>query len=167
MNFYKNNKVVFFYFLYISLATIFFLEVHTIEFPIKYTYTEWLINYEGGFIRRGLLGQIVYELSSFFKINIVNLILLFQVIAYLSYYLIFLYLFTKIKINFFWIIFIFSSISFLYPLGELESLGRKEIFVLLFFLIFSIIKFSNIRALFLTFFTFFGISNLIHEITFF
>ena len=28
MNFYKNNKVVFFYFLYISLATIFFLEVH-------------------------------------------------------------------------------------------------------------------------------------------
>ena len=167
MSFYKDNKVTFFYFAYITIATIFFLESHTVQFPSKYTYTEWLINYEGGFIRRGLLGQAVYELSNFFKINIINLILFFQISAYLIYYFIFIYIFTKLKINFFWIIFIFSSISFLYPLGELESLGRKEIFVLLFFLIFSIINFSNTKSLFITFFIFFGISNLIHEITFF
>ena len=167
MNFFKNNKIIFIYFIYISLATIFFLKSQTIHFPTKYTYTEWLINYEGGFIRRGLLGQVVYELSNFFKVSIVTIILYFQITAYLCYYFIFIYLFTKLELNFFWVIFIFSSISFLYPLGELESLGRKEIFVLLSFIIFSLIKPANIKNLFVIFFIFFGISNLIHEITFF
>jgi len=167
MNFYKNNKIIFLYFAYIILATIFFLIAHAQQFPIKYTYTEWLINYEGGFIRRGFLGQAVYELSNLLKINIVTTIVCFQICAYLTYYFIFIYILTKLKINFFWIIFIFSSISFLYPLGELESLGRKEIFVLLFFLIFSLINTTNIKNLFIIFFIFFAISNLIHEITFF
>ena len=167
MNYYKNNKIIFLYFIYISLATIFFLVAHTNQFPTKYVFTEWLINYEGGFVRRGLLGQLVYELSNLFKINIISIILFSQISAYIIYYSIFIYLFTKLKINFFWIIFIFSSISFLYPLGELEALGRKEIFILLFFIIFSIIKITNIKNLFIIFFIFFGISNLIHEITFF
>ena len=31
--------------------------------------TELLINYEGGFVRRGLLGQVIYEVSSLFSIS--------------------------------------------------------------------------------------------------
>ena len=59
----KNNKILLTYFLYLILGFIFFLTFHLNEFPIKYTFTDWLINYEGGFVRRGLLGQIVFELS--------------------------------------------------------------------------------------------------------
>ena len=33
-------------------------------------YGEWLINYENGFIRRGLIGEIIINFSNFTKINI-------------------------------------------------------------------------------------------------
>lgn len=34
----------------------------------NYMYSNWLINYRGGFIRRGLIGEIILKLSSFFDI---------------------------------------------------------------------------------------------------
>ncbi len=167
MNYYKNNKLVFLYFLYLILATLFFLFAHIDQFPNKYVYTDWLINYEGGFIRRGLLGQIIYILSNFFNFKISSVILFFQSTAYILYYCIFIYLLNKIKINFFWVLFIFASISFLYPLGELEALGRKDIFVLLFFLLFTITNTLTLNNYLIFFFAIFGISVLIHEISFF
>ena len=167
MQSYKKNKIVFVYFIYIILAYILFLVALSEQFPSKYVFTDWLINYEGGFIRRGLMGQISYELSNLTSLKIKNIILFFQIVAYLIYILIFIYLFSKIKINFFWLLLIFSSISFLYPIGELEALGRKDIFVLLFFLVFTITKTSNLNNLFFYFFIYFGVSCLIHEITFF
>ena len=33
-------------------------------------YGEWLINYQNGFIRRGLIGEIIITFSNFSKINI-------------------------------------------------------------------------------------------------
>ena len=167
MQSYKKNKIVFVYFIYIILAYILFLIAHSEQFPAKYVFTDWLINYEGGFIRRGLMGQISYELSNLTGLKIKNIILFFQIGAYLIYILIFIYFFSKIKINFFWLLFIFSSISFLYPLGELEALGKKDILVLLLFLAFTITKTSNLNNLFFYFFIYFGVSCLIHEITFF
>ena len=62
---------------------------------------------------------------------------------------------------------IFSPISFLYPLAELEALGRKDIFVITSFLIFSFINYKNLNSTIYSFFVFFGISTLIHEITMF
>ena len=151
MQSYKKNKIVFVYFIYIILAYILFLVAHSEQFPSKYVFTDWLINYEGGFIRRGLMGQISYELSNLTGLKIKNIILFFQIGAYLIYILIFIYLFSKIKINFFCLLLIFSSISFLYPIGELEALGRKDIFVLLFFLVFTITKTSNLNNLLASF----------------
>ena len=68
----NNNKILLTYFLYLILGSIFYLTFHIGEFPNKYTYTDWLINYEGGFVRRGLLGQIIFELSKFFNIKLVG-----------------------------------------------------------------------------------------------
>jgi hypothetical protein len=33
-------------------------------FPFSYTWTELLINYQGGFVRRGLLGEVAYQLDA-------------------------------------------------------------------------------------------------------
>lgn len=46
-------------------ATLFFM-----RFPESYTWTELFINYEGGFIRRGLIGEIVYILSNYIDTRI-------------------------------------------------------------------------------------------------
>ena len=34
------------------------------------TISEWFINYEGGFTKRGLIGQLAVELSRFFEFNL-------------------------------------------------------------------------------------------------
>ena len=163
----KNNKILLTYFLYLILGFVFFLTFHLNEFPIKYTFTDWLINYEGGFVRRGLLGQIVFELSKLLNIQIKFLILIFQISIYLIYFLIFFLLLSKRETNFFWLLIIFSPISFLYPMAELEALGRKDIFVITSFLIFSIINYKSLSSLLFSFIFIFTLSCLIHEITFF
>ena len=163
----KNNKILLTYFLYLILGFIFFLTFHLNEFPIKYTFTDWLINYEGGFVRRGLLGQIVFELSKLLNIQIKFLILIFQISIYLIYFILFFLLLSKIETNFFWLLIIFSPISFLYPMAELEALGRKDIFVITSFLIFSIINYRSFSSLLFSFIFIFTLSCLIHEITFF
>ena len=163
----KNNKILLTYFLYLILGFIFFLTFHLNEFPIKYTFTDWLINYEGGFVRRGLLGQIVFELSKILNIHIKFLILIFQISIYLIYFLLFFLLLSKRETNFFWLLIIFSPISFLYPMAELEALGRKDIFVITSFLIFSIINYKSLSSLLFSFIFIFTLSCLIHEITFF
>jgi len=163
----KNNKILLTYFLYLILGFVFFLTFHLNEFPIKYTFTDWLINYEGGFVRRGLLGQIVFELSKLLNIQIKFLILIFQISIYLIYFILFFLLLSKIETNFFWLLIIFSPISFLYPMAELEALGRKDIFVITSFLIFSIINYRSFSSLLFSFIFIFTLSCLIHEITFF
>ena len=40
------------------------------DFPWRYVFTDWIINYEGGYIRRGLLGEISINLSNFLNLNI-------------------------------------------------------------------------------------------------
>jgi len=163
----KNNKILLTYFLYLILGFVFFLTFHLNEFPIKYTFTDWLINYEGGFVRRGLLGQIVFELSKLLNIQIKFLILIFQISIYLIYFILFFLLLSKRETNFFWLLIIFSPISFLYPMAELEALGRKDIFVITSFLIFSIINYRSFSSLLFSFIFIFTLSCLIHEITFF
>ena len=128
------------------------------EFPNKYVYTDWLINYEGGFVRRGLLGQIIFEISNFFNIEISLIILYFQIISYFLYFLLFFFIFLKIKTNFFWFIIIFSPVLFLYPIAELEALGRKDILVISLFLIFSLINYNNLNSVILAFICFFTIN---------
>ena len=137
------------------------------QFPLKYVYTDWLINYEGGFVRRGFLGQIIYQISLVTKINFKDILLLFQIIGYLLYFGLITRFLQKIKINFFWILLIFSTISFLYPFAELEATGRKDIYVILLFSIFVLISFRNLNECILFFLVIFTISSLIHEISFF
>ena len=42
------------------------------------TISEWLINYEGGFTKRGIIGQLIIEFSRVFKFNLRFSIFLMQ-----------------------------------------------------------------------------------------
>ena len=73
-----NNKIVIVYFLYLLIGSFFYLNLHINEFPDKYVFTDWLINYEGGFVRRGLLGEIIYEISNSLHFNIKTTLFFFS-----------------------------------------------------------------------------------------
>ena len=149
------------------MDTFFFLNIHLNEFPFKYVFTDWLINYEGGFVRKGLLGQIVFKIATYTNFELKLIIFCLQVAGYVSYLVLIFNFLRKIKFNFFWILLTFSTISFLYPLSELEALGRKDIYVILCFLIFTLINFDSIKKIILSFLIIFTISTLIHEISLF
>ena len=163
----RKENILLFYFTYLIICTYIYLLLQVNEFPQKYVFTEWLINYEGGYVNRGFLGQVTFYISNIFKIDLKFIILFFQILIYTIYFIFFYLLFSKIKINFFWILIIFSPILFSYPLIELMVLGRKDIFVITIFLVFSMINYKSLNSLFFYFIIFFTISTFIHEITIF
>lgn len=162
-----ERKFINIFFLISILLCIFHLYLLTNQFPIKYTYTEWLINYEGGFIKRGLTGQIAIQISKFFALDLKYSILVMQITSYLIYFYFFYLLLKKINLNFFWYCLLLSPLLFNYPLFEMEALGRKDIFIISCFLIFCIIKHKSQTSIIFYFFIFFTFSTLIHEITIF
>ncbi len=166
MNILKKN-ILFFYFIYLLFGIYIYSILQINEFPQKYVFTEWLINYQGGFIRRGFLGELIFYLSTTLNIEIKFLILIFQLLFYSIYFIFYYFLFSKIKINFFWVLIIFSPILFAYPLIELMSLGRKDILIISLFLIYSSINYRSLNSLYFSFIFFFGVSTFVHEITFF
>ena len=107
------------------------------------TISEWIINYQGGFVRRGLPGEVAFHIAKFFDIKLRVVILLFQIIFY-SLYLFLIYRFFKdIKFNTIIIFTIFTPIFLLYHIAELEVLVRKEIFLFLGYLWFYNISNEN------------------------
>lgn len=103
------------------------------------TISEWLINYEGGFTKRGLTGQIAIELSRFFELNLRLVILLLQCLVYSLYFFLLFNLLKNLKNNRIVLLSIFSPIFILYPVAEIEVLARKEIIVFLILLVYFLI----------------------------
>ncbi len=113
-------------------------------------YVDWLINYQGGFVRRGLIGEFLFQIH-----NIINFdldILIFSFVSFL-YLIVSFFLIKTIKylensqLN--TLIFL-SPGFFLYPIMNSEVIGRKDILFLLviaFFVFFQ--KRLNNRNLFI------------------
>lgn len=75
------------YLLYIALATL-VIGWHDTHTQIGWTLGDWLINYRGGFVRRGLIGELVFQLSSLVPISqlylIVGIVFLLYLVIWLS-----------------------------------------------------------------------------------
>ena len=166
-NFFNNKNIIFIYLFYVLFCLNFYLIFFIEQFPDRFVYTDWMITYEGGYIRRGFLGQIILILSNFFDLKFKYILLTFQITFYSLYILILGNLIRRIEINFFWLIVFFTPLAFLYPISELEALGRKDIIILFIFLIFTFVNFNSVKIYFLFFIFIFFISTLIHEISFF
>ena len=98
---------------------------------------EWVINYQGGFGRRGLSGEIFLKISSITGIYLKNVILYFLFVVFTIYYLFIYFFFKNFNLNKFFIISIFSPLFLIFPIAELEALGRKDILIPISFLVFA------------------------------
>jgi hypothetical protein len=131
----KENKFFFLYlfFLFFS-ASIFLFNKHTVGNDS--TISEWLINYQGGFTRRGFLGDLAFNFALLFKAKIRFVIFLFQLFFYLTFVILTFNFIKNIKINFLSRLALYTPIFLLFPLGEIESLVRKETVIFIIFIIF-------------------------------
>ncbi|MBD8084322.1 hypothetical protein [Chryseobacterium caseinilyticum] len=92
--------------------------------------TELLINYEGGFVRRGLLGQIVFESLKFIALSPYQAVILICLLSIAFYFYLFTKGFLKKKIP----LFIIPSVLLLgTPVLTAEWI-RKDILIVLFFI---------------------------------
>ena len=154
MNIKKFNN---YFFIYLSLLLFFgIFWLHTKHLVGNdSTISEWIINYQGGFIKRGLIGEICFQIAKYFDVHIRFIIFLFQSFIY-SIFLILIYrFFRNIPTNLIIILSIFTPIFLLYPVAEVEVLARKETFVFIAFLLFlniSNFNYSNNLPLYYVFF---------------
>ena len=116
-------------FLLIFFGTFFLYSKHDVGNDSSIS--DWLINYAGGFVRRGLVGEISSYIAYFFSFKLRDVILFFQIIVFTFYYISIFIFFRNVKINRIFILSIFSPIFILYPVAEIEVLGRKELFIFL------------------------------------
>jgi len=106
------------------------------------TISEWLINYQGGFTKRGIIGEICFIIAKFFGLKLRFIIYLFQVLTLGTYFFCLYHFIKTIKINYLILLIIFSPIFLLYPFAELEVLARKEVFIFIGLIVFIIFAFG-------------------------
>ena len=134
----KLKKFNNYFFIYLSLLFLFGIFWLYIKHLVgnDSTISEWFINYQGGFIKRGLIGEICFQIAIHFDLSLRFVIFLFQSLIY-SIFLILIYrFFRNIPTNLIIILSIFTPIFLLYPVAEIEVLARKETFVFIGFLLF-------------------------------
>ena len=134
----KINNYLFYYLIILLGFSYFFLFIKH-QVGNDSTISEWLINYEGGFTKRGLIGQFAIETSRFFGADLRWVIYLFQSFVCTSYFILLYNLLKKLKYERVIILSILSPIFILYPVAEIEVLARKEIIVFSLFLIYLFI----------------------------
>ena len=134
--------------------------------PVNNSMAEWVINYQGGFTRRGFLGEFIFQLSQFFDFQLRKSFLVMQISIYLAYFYCIYIFFSRIKYNYLFTLAIFSPLFFVFSLTELEALGRKDILMFLVFIFNFIIyeKFKDLKYNYLYFLFSFPLVFLTHEI---
>jgi hypothetical protein len=130
------NKYFFYYLLFLTISSVFFISenylLHT-----NNSMAEWVINYQGGFGRRGLLGELFLQISLLTEVGLKDIILYFLYLVFGVYYLSVYFFFKEIDLKPIFIIAIFSPLFLIFPLAELEALGRKDILIPIFFIFFA------------------------------
>ena len=132
------------YILILSFFSLFFLYFKH-DVSNDSSISEMLINYSGGFTRRGLPGHLFILVSEILNVNLRVVIFFFQSLMQITYFYL-VYIFVKsLKIDRLLIIIFFSPIFLSYPIYEIESLGRKDVIVFAYYTLLLILfeKFKN------------------------
>jgi hypothetical protein len=102
-----------------------------------YQTSDWLINYEGGFVRRGLVGQLILNLAPNSVIGLGSLLIV-QSLLFLIVFIFFAWILYRSNSSWFLTILICSPAGIVFSGWDVAGFGRKEIigyvvFILLFF----------------------------------
>lgn len=134
LNFNRNRVYLFLFniiFIYIIINFL-ILFIYFEKNISNYTRIEWLINYQGGFVRRALLGEIINQYYNLIHGSYYTIIKIFSFIIY-SIILYYFYIITKIlyeKNIFLGLLVLLSPATIFFSIYDTESFCRKEIFII-------------------------------------
>lgn len=134
----------------------------------SYQYEDWLINYSNGFVRRGLIGELLIKISQIINANLQVILYLFLIFLLFVFYYKSLKIFSNLKHNFATLFLIFSPYYFFFYLTNHTAGVRKEFLLFIFFCYFvSNINIDNIKNNLWKYSLFSPILVLVHEGLFF
>ena len=90
-------------------------------------YADWLINYQGGFIRRGFIGELLFKIQNLLSFDLDILVLYFVILLYLILTIVLIKSIKYLENSKIDILIFLSPGFFLYPIMNSEIIGRKEI----------------------------------------
>ena len=129
----KKNYFLIFFIIFLSTFALLKIFNNAVNLD-SYEYGEWLINYQSGFIRRGLSGEIIFQLSKIFGNNLqITFFIILSIICIIFYRLNYVLL-KDIKFNIFTILVLFSPLLYFFFI-LINGVGiRKEILLFIFYL---------------------------------
>jgi hypothetical protein len=104
-----------------------------------WTIGDWILNYQGGFIRRGLLGTLLISVGNSLNMPLNYLTYLLQCTVFVLFLLTFIYLIRNKVINFWYLILCFSPGFLLFNYYDGMSVGRKEILIYMLFAVWCVL----------------------------
>ena len=129
----KKNYFLLFFIIFLSTLSLLKVFNNAVNLD-TYEYGEWLINYQSGFIRRGLSGEIIFQLSKIFNSNLQLAYFVILSVICLMFYRLNYILLKNIKFNFFTILVLFSPLLYFFFI-IINGVGiRKEILLFVFYL---------------------------------
>lgn len=146
----------------IAILTIYF-GLRLYRAPLEsYTWTELLINYAAGFIRRGLVGRVAYYLSQY--LSPIFFLTLTIILGYLVQLILF-FVQTRSVPTREWLLFALSPTGFLFVIYNFDAYGRKDVYLVLIFLLayLLIARRVRLRVAFPLILALYEIGALIHE----
>ena len=95
--------------------------------------TDWLINFQAGFVRRGLSGFIIFKLSDILLQRANFTVFWIQTTICIAYMIILFFLINRKRLNIWFLILLLSPVTLLFPILDSLAVGRKEIILFLLF----------------------------------
>ena len=93
-NIWATRCVLFCFVFWLFMGFVYHICLHSGTY-FMYDYSEMMINYEGGFVRRGLAGQVLFGLCQAIPCSLFTLVKAFNVIVSISYLWLILHIFRK------------------------------------------------------------------------
>ena len=126
-----QKKIVLIYL--VSLFSMIAYKIHTVDYMIGY----WLANYKYGFIKRGMVGHLLYSISKLSEnFNLVTVINIFILLLYVALFYYVYYFFNSQKQNYLSYLLLFSPALLSFFIIDDVLVGRPEILGVLTYLFF-------------------------------
>lgn len=167
----KNTEKIFLFF-FIFILVYYILQLGRLyKTNDELTTSWWLINYYGGFVKRGFLGTTLILISELLKIKILNILFFFQIFIFALYiYLLFKNLLEKNIFNYWLLVIFFSPNIILIYFYETFYIARHEIILFIIYLLYVNLlqnKISNLKLKLFFLSIFLSFIILSHEILIF
>ena len=102
-----------------------------------YITADWLINYQGGFVRRGFIGEILFQLNNFLKIDILHLVFFLNLITILIFFFLIYKIIKSSLSNQLFLLYCLIPSTLMFTFFDPLAAARKDYFIILPYLFYA------------------------------